>query len=104
MCPCMDLYEKGICVCGLYVNKNDDLTKEIEETLDIYGAEKERAFQMAKEKGIAMSEAIAELFPESFLNEYLGLYDDGDELFVVKIKAATKQEAKGKFISYLNAK
>lgn len=23
LCPCRDLYDKGVCVCGLYVNKDE---------------------------------------------------------------------------------
>lgn len=63
--------------------------------------------KLAREKDIPANIAynlIKGKDEESHLNEYLGLYDDGDELFVVKIKAATKQEAKCKFIGYLNAR
>jgi len=69
--------------------------KKIAEFLDMPEEELFPEYQQEKEEGKD---------EESHLNEYLGLYDDGDELFVVKIKAATKQEAKCKFIGHLNAK
>ncbi len=36
--------------------------------------------------------------------KYLGLYDEGDELYVVKIKANTREEADNKFMKYLKLK